>query len=102
MQIIIPHLQWVVVQSVAERLTLWFQNNCMKVDPADTFHLLLSDKTSHQVDICNKKPSSTCSEKFLEIKVDNKLTLEEHMEGLCKKASSKSQCCGKNFIFNEI
>ena len=60
----------------------------MKVNP-DKFHLLLSDKKSHQVDICNKKFSSTCSENFLGIKIDNKLTFEEHVEGLCKKASQK-------------
>ena len=52
------------------------------------FHfILLSDKKSHQVDICNEKLSSTCSEKFLGIKIDNKLTFEEQVEGLCKKAS---------------
>ena len=67
---------------------MWFQNNCMKVDP-DEFHLLLSDKKSHQVDICNKKLSSTCSEKFLWIKTDDKLTFEEHVERLCEKASQK-------------
>ena len=88
-----------VVQSVVERLTSWFRNNCMKVNP-DKFYLLLSDKKSHQVDIYNKKFSSTCSEKFLGIKIDNKLTFEEHVEGLCKKASQKVS--GKKFIFNEI
>ena len=31
------------IKSVAENLTLWFRNNCMKVNP-DNFHLLLSDK----------------------------------------------------------
>ena len=41
-----------------ENLTLWFQNNCMKVNP-DKFHFLIRDKKSHQVDICNKKLSST-------------------------------------------
>ena len=41
------------------------------------------------MDICNKKLSSTCSEKFLGIKIDNKLTFEEHVEVLCKKASQK-------------
>ena len=96
MQIITFHLQWVVLQSVAVRLALWFRNNCMKVNP-DKFHLLLSDKKSHQVDICNKKFSSTCSEKFLGIKIDNKLTFEEHVGGLLK-SQSKSQCCGKNEI----
>ena len=41
------------------------------------------------MDICNEKLSSTCSEKLLGIKIDNKLTFEEHIEGLCKKASQK-------------
>ena len=44
---------------------------------------------SHQVDIYNKKLSSTCSEKFLGIKTDNKNTFEEQVEGLCKTASQK-------------
>ena len=41
------------------------------------------------MDTCNEKLSSTCSEKFFGIKIDNKLALEEHVEGLCKKASPK-------------
>ena len=31
------------IKSVVKSLTLWFWNNCMKVNP-DKFHLLLSDK----------------------------------------------------------
>ena len=31
------------IKSVRESLTLWFRNNCMKVNP-DKFHFLLSDK----------------------------------------------------------
>ena len=42
------------IKSVAESLTFWFQNNCIKVNP-DKFHLLVSDKKNHLVDICNKK-----------------------------------------------
>ena len=57
-------------------------------------------KKSHQVDICNYKLPSTCSEKFLGLKNDNKLIFEEHVEGLCEKASQKVS--GKNCIFNEI
>ena len=41
------------------------------------------------MDICNEKLSSTCSETFFRIKIDNKLTIEELVEGLCKKASQK-------------
>ena len=65
----------------------------MRVNP-DKFHLLLSDKKSHHVD------SSTCSEKFWGLKNENKLIFEEHVEGLCEKASQKVS--GKNFIYNEI
>ena len=63
-------------------------------------NLLLSDKKIHQVDICFKKLSSRCSEKLSGIKIDSKLTFEEHVQGL--KNQSKSQCSGKNFFFNEI
>ena len=66
------------IKSVAESLTLWFRNNCMKVNP-DNFHILLSDEKIRQVDICNEKLSSTCSERLLRIKVDNKLTFEERV-----------------------
>ena len=66
------------IKSVAESLTLWFQNNCMKENP-DNFHILLSDEKIRQVDICNEKLSSTCSERLLRIKVDNKLTFEERV-----------------------
>ena len=99
MQMITLHLQWVLensseleiineINSVTESLTLWSRNNCKKVNP-HKFHLLLSDKKSHHVDICNDKLSSTCSEKFFAIKIDNKLTLDKYVEGLCKKASQK-------------
>ena len=42
------------IKTVVESLTLWFRNNCMKLNP-DEFHLLLSDKNFHQVDIFNEK-----------------------------------------------
>ena len=76
------------IKSVAECLTLWFRNNCVKVNP-DKSYYLLSDNKSHAVDICNEKLSIKCSEKFLGIKIDNKLTFEEHVEGLCKKVNQK-------------
>ena len=40
------------IKDVVESLIFWFRNNCMKVNP-DKFHLLLSSKKSHQMDICN-------------------------------------------------
>ena len=47
------------------------------------------------MNICNEKLSGTCSEKFLGIKTDNKLTFEEHIEGLCKKASQKASAVAR-------
>ena len=79
---------------MAESVTLWFWKNCMKVNPGK-FYLFLSDKKSHQVSICNEKFSSTRSERFLGIKSNNKLTFEEHMEGLCKKASQKASAVAR-------
>ena len=52
------------IKSVARCFTLWFRNDCMKVNPYK-FHLLLSDKKNHQVDIYGDKLSSTFSEKLL-------------------------------------
>ena len=46
------------IKIAEENLTLRFQSNCMKVNP-DKFHFLICDKKIHQVDICNKKLSST-------------------------------------------
>ena len=51
------------------------------------------------MDICNEKLSSTCSEKFFGIKIDNKLTLEEHVEGLCKKAGQKVSAVARILSF---
>ena len=74
------------IESVTETLTLRFRNDCMKVN-SDMFHPHRSDNKIHQVDICNEKLSSTCSENFWGITIDKKLSFEEHIEGLCKKAS---------------
>ena len=51
------------IKSVPLRLSLWFQNNYMKVNPAK-FCLLFSGKKIYQVDICPEKLSSTCCEKY--------------------------------------
>ena len=50
----------------------------------------------------DEKLSRTYSEKLSRIKIDKKLTFEEHIKGLCKKSQSKSSYAGKNFIFHEI
>ena len=58
------------IKSAEETLSLWFQNNCIKVNP-DKFHLVLSDRNINQLDICNEEFSKTFSEKRLGIKIDS-------------------------------
>ena len=67
----------------------WIANNAMKANP-DKFHLLLSksdEKMSIDID-SNQILNSKC-EKLLGVTIDNKLTFDEHVSGLCKKASQK-------------
>ena len=52
----------------------------MKVNP-DKFHLFVSKK-------------------FFGIKIDNKLTLAEHVEGLCNKASQKVSAESVSLIYS--
>ena len=49
------------IKSMAENLTLWFRNNCLKMNP-DKFHLLLSDKNIHQ-GVFVMRSSQVCAEK---------------------------------------
>ena len=79
-----------------ERRKLFFmvlELNCMKVNP-DKFHLSLSDRDIH---ICNEQLLSTFSEILLGIKID-KLIFEEHVEGLCKKASQKVNALARIYL----
>ena len=59
----------------------------MKVD-SERSHLFLSDekKINSSLFEMTYVLSSTCREKLLGIKTDNKLTSEEHVKKLCKKS----------------
>ena len=72
-----------------EDLITWVSNNTLKANP-NKFHLLLSETDTNlsvKVDSCEIYNSN--NQKFLGIKIDNKLTFNEHVSGLCKKASQK-------------
>ena len=53
------------------------------------FHILLSNKKDIENNICNKKNSNSQSEKLLNVTIDSKLSFEEYVENLCKRASQK-------------
>ena len=66
----------------------WFSDNQMKANP-DKWRLLISSTSQSELKIGNVTIKSSTCEKLLEIKIDNKLRLNSHLEGLCKKSSRK-------------
>ena len=81
----------VITQLEKDSKTLleWVSNNALKANP-DKFHLLLSTSDlnlSVKVDQFEIKNSNY--EKLLGITIDNKLSFNEHVSSLCKKASQK-------------
>ena len=78
--------EWEIInesKSVEESLTLWLPNNCMKVNP-DEFHLRLSDKKVIRWIFVMRSFQVRAVKSFGGIKIDNKLTFEEHVVGLYK------------------
>ena len=67
----------------------------MKVNQ-DKFHILLSDKKNHQMNISDEKLSGKCSKKFEGIKIGNKLIFENYREEHFQKKPVKIQCAGNN------
>ena len=67
----------------------WVCNNHLKANP-DKFHLLLSDSNPNfSVHVDQYQISNSSSEKLLGITIDNNLKFNDHVAGLCKKASQK-------------
>ena len=67
----------------------WIRDNGLKAN-ADKFHLILSDKNpDYSITVGNCTISNSKSEKLLGIVIDNKLTFDEHVSGICTKATQK-------------
>ena len=68
-----------------------FCNNSLKANP-DKFHLILTNSDEDKYDLIHQSPiyNSNC-EKLLGVKIDNKLSFEDHITDLCTKASQKLQ-----------
>ena len=76
------------LQVSAEKLFQWFSDNQMKGN-TDKCHLIMSINNATEIHIgdCSIK-TSNCKE-ILGVKIDYKLTFNEHVNSLCKKANSK-------------
>ena len=76
------------IKQYSELLLEWFKNNGMKAN-IDKYHLLISDKEQTQINLNGLSIKSSNCEKLLGIKIDNRLTFNEHVKTLCKKTSQK-------------
>ena len=64
----------------------WFKNNHMKAN-ADKCHLLVTRDTDVTAKIGEFDVKNSREEKLLGVKIDSKLSFENHVSSLCKKAS---------------
>ena len=81
----------VISQLEAEVLTIlkWVNDNGLKANP-DKFHLLLSDADQKfHVKVGELQIGNINTEKLLGIKIDNKLSFENHVSDICSKVSQK-------------
>ena len=76
------------LQDSSEKLFKWFSDNQLKGN-TDKCHLIVSSDDSTAIKVGESVIKNTTCEKLLGIKTDNKLTFDEHISGLCKKAANK-------------
>ena len=80
----------------------WVNNNGLKANPKK-FHLILNDyDDKHHIVIENLKIHKSSCEKLLGIKIDNKLSFNQHVTELCSKASQKLQTLSRISHFMNV
>ena len=83
------------LQNESTILLNWLKNNGLKANP-DKFHLLLSDPSeTYSVNVGNCNVQNSKCETLLGIKIDNKLTFDDHVSTICSKASQKLHCLAR-------
>ena len=78
-----------VINNVVESLTLWFRNNCTKVNP-DKFHLLLSDKKVITWIFVMRSFQVHVVKSFSELKLITSLVLKNTYRDCAKKPVKKT------------
>ena len=77
------------LESSTHDLFRWFKENRTKANP-DKHHLLVKTNALTSLNIISSfQITNSTEEKLLGIKFDNKLSFENHVSSLCKKASQK-------------
>ena len=73
----------------AKSLFKWFSDSQMKSNP-DKCHLIISSTSQSELKIGSVTIKSSTCEKLFGIKIENKLSLNAHVEDLCKKVGRKN------------
>ena len=76
------------LKSSTRDLFRWFKENHIKVN-LDKCHLLVATNALTSININGFQITNSTEEKSLGIKFDSKLSFENHVSSLCKKASQK-------------
>ena len=76
------------LQLSAEKLFRWFSDNQMK-ENTDKCHLITSTSNTPELKVGDSLVKTSTCEKLLLVKIDYKLTFDNHVVNLCKKANNK-------------
>ena len=76
------------LQLSAKKLFHWFSNNQMKGN-IDKCHLIMSTNNITELKVADSLIKTSTCEKLLSVKIDYKLTFDNHLSNLCKKANNK-------------
>ena len=76
------------LEKATDTLFKWFSDKIMKSN-ADICHLLVSTNNAINIKIGNIDINNSTCEKLLGVKFDHRLTFDDHIFELCKKASRK-------------
>ena len=77
------------LEEASEILFKWFNDNLMRIN-ADKCKLLVTTNNTVKIKIGNFDITNSKSEKLLRVKFDHKLSFDDHISELCKKASRKT------------
>ena len=76
------------LEKIADLLHTWFNHNQMKGNE-DKCHVILSSQDNVHVNVGTEQIENGKCQKLLGINIDSKLTFEDHIYRICKKASAK-------------
>ena len=76
------------LQLSVEKLFRWFSDNQMKRN-SDKCHLVMSTNNTPELKVVDSLIKTSTCEKLLGVKIDYKLTFDNYVANLCKKANNK-------------